>query len=54
MAGRKKIPSKIKALRGTTRKDRDNPAEPQPTPHDSTACPFKLFGVALESWHQLS
>ena len=55
MAGRNKIPKKLKALRGTKRKDRDNPAEPSP-PLVSAAsnCPFPLFGVALQAWDSLS
>lgn len=54
MAGRKKLPSQLKALRGTKRKDRSNPAEPVPPLRVSTDCPFSLFGVALEAWNQLS
>ncbi|KKM01412.1 hypothetical protein LCGC14_1794710 [marine sediment metagenome] len=53
MPGRKKIPDKLKALRGTKRKDRDNPTRPN-LPPCSVDCPYPLFGVALKAWNQLS
>ena len=53
MAGRKKIPEELKKLRGTKRKDRDNPKKPTNSLY-AAGCPYPLFGVALETWNQLS
>jgi len=53
MAGRKKIPSKLKVLRGTDQPCRMNPDEPEPD-----LCipqpPKLLKGHALEEWNRIT
>lgn len=51
--GRKKTPTAIKSLRGTNRKDRTNPNEPNPGQAD-LSCPDRLFGYAEKCWNRLA
>lgn len=53
MAGRKKKPSHLKAVQGTSRPDRDNPNEPIASP-GVAAAPELLSGRGAEIFAQLS
>ena len=53
MAGRKKIPTKLKILKGTQRADRFNPNEPMPDPNIPEA-PDHLSKDALIEWGRIS
>lgn len=46
------LPTAIKKLRGTARKDRENPAEPQPEV-GRPACPKWLDGEAKAEWRRV-
>ena len=53
MAGRKNIPTKLKILKGTARKSRLNPSEPDPDTKIPTA-PNHLSKDALIEWGRIS
>lgn len=53
MRGRKPIPSHLKIVRGTSRKDRENLAEPEPGV-DRISPPPHLTGDALEHFEKMS
>ena len=54
MKGRKPVPTAIKHLRGTTRPDRANPAEPQfPVPGRMLSPPAYLDEAAAAVWRDL-
>ena len=53
MAGRKKLPTKLKVLKGTQRADRVNPDEPMPDPNIPEAPDF-LSKDALIEWGRIT
>lgn len=53
MAGRKRLPTKLKILKGTQRVDRLNPSEPDPANHIPDAPDF-LSKDALIEWGRIS
>ena len=50
---RPRKPTALKALQGTTRKDRTNPAEPKPK-LAGIACPYPLNEKAIPIWDELA
>ena len=53
MAGRKKLPTNLKILKGTQRADRVNPNEPMPDPNIPEAPDF-LSKDALIEWGRIT
>ena len=53
MAGRKKLPTKLHILKGTDRKDRTNPSEPEPELKIPTP-PEHLSEYALKEWNRIT
>lgn len=53
MAGRKRLPTKLKLLKGTSRVDRVNPNEPEPDVHIPRP-PDHLSKLALVEWGRIS
>lgn len=52
--GRKQLPTAIKLLRGTARKDRLNPDEPKPSPANRMPrAPKHLEGEAKAEWYKM-
>lgn len=55
MAGRPRIPTKLKIIRGTFRKDRSAAAEPEPTPVNAVPRPPAGLGtVGKREWRRLA
>ena len=53
MAGRKKIPSKLKMIKGTYRNGRENPDEPFPD-ENIPEPPAMISGDALKEWNRIT